>query len=163
MKKGDQKLKGRGRERKKQEIRESHPIMTSKHEVVSPKSPIPERVSYGDHSDIISNKMPERGEVVRQRLVKVLDHHGHAEGHEVNVSQLGIPCSKPPHAVFQLVYEPPFNGVDVLARPVMAHWRLSLRVHVYLESSLHLPIAPVHTKLHYTMLQKKQPGQVLIH
>lgn len=101
----------------------TYPIMTGNHEVVSPIGSVPKGISIRHQVHVISNVTPQRIFVeVRVGIVQVLNHPGYAEGHEVNVSAFPIFRPEFPWSLFHLVYEPTFNGVQVLAWPIVSDW-----------------------------------------
>ena len=137
----EEKRKGRD---ERERAKETYPIMTSDHEVVSPIGSVPKGVSARHQVHVISDVTPQGVLVVRVWLEEVLHHPCHAEGHEVGVRGFAVQGPEPPAlAVLHFFDEPALACVYVLAWSCVGDGKVSFSVHVHLESPLHFHVASV--------------------
>ncbi len=123
-------------------MKDTYPVMTWNHEVVSTHTAIPIWVCLRDNIDIVLYKISEGIYILWLCFIQIGYHHCHTKRHEKHVSMLRIGCEE---GVISLEFlnETAFNCINLFAWSIMHQWLLSLLINKDLEPLFHLPVAPV--------------------
>lgn len=111
--------------------------------MVGTEASVPVRVPISHDGDVVRDQSFQGSPIIGDvRFVEEVHDVDYAEGEEEDVRIGGMASYERVALALHLADEVAFDGVDILARPVMDDGRLSFFVYPHLEPLLHLNVTP---------------------